>query len=71
MVALRWRPDGGQAILTLRVQSERFDHAWNLLSDTYREVIVPNGGISSQTRCVIDQFQTFTQMVVAIAGGFR
>ena len=42
---MRWRPDGGQAILTLRalVQSERFDHAWNLLSDTYRqEVIVPN-----------------------------
>ena len=42
---MRWRPDGGQAISTLRalVQSERFDHAWNLLSDTYRqEVIVPN-----------------------------
>ena len=36
---MRWRNDGGQAILTLRalVQSERFDHAWQLLSETYRK----------------------------------
>ena len=35
---MRWRNDGGQAILTLRgwVQSHRFDHAWQLLSETYR-----------------------------------
>jgi len=38
---MRWRHDGGQAVLTLRalVQSARFDHAWTLLSDTYRKVV--------------------------------
>jgi len=34
---MRWRNAGGQAVLTFRalVQSERFDHAWPMLSDTY------------------------------------
>ena len=42
---MRWRHAGGQAILTLRalLQSSRFDKAWALLSDTYRqEIKVPN-----------------------------
>jgi len=42
---MRWRHEGGQAILTLRalVQSERFEHAWELLSSTYRqEVTLPD-----------------------------
>ena len=42
---MRWRHDGGQAILTLRalVRSERFDPAWTMLSKTYRqEVTVPD-----------------------------
>ena len=43
---MRWRHEGGQAILTLRslLQSHRFEHAWSLLSATYRaEVLVsPN-----------------------------
>ena len=42
---MRWRHAGGQAILTLRalVQSNRFDHAWSLLSDTYRvDVMLPD-----------------------------
>ena len=35
---MRWRHEGGQAILTLRsqIQSDRFEQAWELLSDTYR-----------------------------------
>jgi len=35
---MRWRHDGGQAILTLRglVHSHRFEQAWTLLSATYR-----------------------------------
>ena len=35
---MRWRPEGGQAILTLRslVQSHRFEQAWSMLSETYR-----------------------------------
>jgi len=35
---MRWGSHGGQAILTLRslVQSQRFDHAWPLLAQTYR-----------------------------------
>ena len=42
---MRWRHDGGQAILTLRalVHSERFDLAWTMLSQTYRKpVTVPD-----------------------------
>lgn len=42
---MRWRHEGGQAILTLRAlaQSARFGHAWEMLSRTYRqEVTVPN-----------------------------
>jgi phenylpyruvate tautomerase PptA (4-oxalocrotonate tautomerase family) len=42
---MRWRHEGGQAILTLRslVQSHRFEHAWSLLSMTYRtEVTAPH-----------------------------
>jgi hypothetical protein len=41
---MRWRHDGGQAILTFRTlcQSERFDRAWALLAQTYqREVKLP------------------------------
>ena len=46
---MRWRHDGGQAILTLRalVQSERFDPAWTMLSQTYRqEVTVPDNVVA-------------------------
>ncbi len=42
---MRWRHEGGQAILTLRalVQSHRFEHAWPLLAATYRtDVSLPN-----------------------------
>ena len=42
---MRWRHDGGQAILTLRAwaQSDRFNRAWNLLAATYkRSVRVPD-----------------------------
>jgi hypothetical protein len=42
---MRWRHEGGQAILTLRglVQSHRFDHAWSMLSATYKaEVVIPD-----------------------------
>jgi hypothetical protein len=42
---MRWRHAGGQAILTLRalLQSGRFEHAWDLVSATYRaEVSVPD-----------------------------
>ena len=41
---MRWRHEGGQAILTFRslCQSERFDRAWALLAQTYRrEVKLP------------------------------
>jgi hypothetical protein len=38
---MRWRNDGGQAILTLRAleQSGRFDRAWRLLAATYVQVV--------------------------------
>ena len=40
---MRWREDGGQAILTLRgwTQSgDRFDRAWAMLAATYKEEVV-------------------------------
>ena len=38
---MRWREEGGQAILTFRslVQSDRFDRAWKLLARTYRATV--------------------------------
>ena len=42
---MRWRHEGGQAILTLRgwAQSERFDRGWSILMETYKqEVALPN-----------------------------
>jgi hypothetical protein len=38
---MRWRHQGGQAILTLRAlhQSERFAQAWTLLSGTYKRTV--------------------------------
>jgi hypothetical protein len=41
---MRWRTEGGQAILTFRAlcQSERFERAWSLLGETYkRSVTLP------------------------------
>ena len=38
---MRWRHDGGQAVLTLRslIQSDRFERAWELLAATYRKTV--------------------------------
>jgi hypothetical protein len=38
---MRWRPAGGQAILTLRAlhQSARFERAWTLLAGTYKGTV--------------------------------
>ena len=50
---MRWRRDGGQAILTLRglIQSDRFGDAWLLLRQTYaRHVEPPNNVISLASR---------------------
>ncbi len=40
---MRWRQEGGQAILTLRglIQSERFEQAWHMLSNTYHAQVLP------------------------------
>ena len=62
---MRWRRPGGQAILTLRalVQSSRFDQAWALLSETYRqEVIVPGNVVAfpCKTCRMTNQCQTYT-----------
>ena len=46
---MQWRHAGGQAILTLRapVQSERFNRAWTLPSNTYRpELIVSHNVVA-------------------------
>ena len=38
---MRWRTAGGQAILTFRAlcQSERFERAWPLLVETYKQAV--------------------------------
>ena len=46
---MRWRHEGGQAVLTLRalVQSERFDRAWDMLGATYKKnVAVPENVVA-------------------------
>jgi hypothetical protein len=50
---MRWRPAGGQAILTFRAlcQSERFERAWSLLGETYkRSVALPRNVIAFKRR---------------------
>ena len=50
---MRWRHDGGQAILTFRslVQSDRFERAWSLLKSGYRkDVSVPENIIALNAR---------------------
>ncbi|MGH8611521.1 MAG: hypothetical protein ACREYF_05620, partial [Gammaproteobacteria bacterium] len=50
---MRWRHDGGQAILTFRAlaQSERFKQAWPLLSGTYRtQVSAPENVVAFPRR---------------------
>lgn len=50
---MRWRTDGGQAILTLRAleQSGRFDRAWRLLAATYvQPVTLPDNVIDLASR---------------------
>lgn len=44
---MRWRTDGGQAILTLRalVQSERFEGGWHLLATTYKRAVTLPGNV--------------------------
>jgi hypothetical protein len=46
---MRWREDGGQAVLTLRslVQSDRFDRGWKLLLNSYKaKVSLPSNVFS-------------------------
>ena len=46
---MRWRQAGGQALLTFRalMPSSRFDQAWTLLSNTYRQdVTVPDNVVA-------------------------
>lgn len=49
---MRWRHDGGQAILTLRAlaQSDRFDRGWALLAHTYRQPVVLPRKVSALQR---------------------
>jgi hypothetical protein len=50
---MRWRHEGGQAILTLRAlcQSDRFERGWNLLAETYKaKVTLPGNVIALPTR---------------------
>ncbi|XYH94934.1 hypothetical protein ACMHYB_45045 [Sorangium sp. So ce1128] len=62
---MRWRHEGGQAILTFRglIQSERFDGAWALLAATYKtevtlfENVIALSDCRRQSRC---QYGSYT-----------
>jgi len=50
---MRWRQEGGQAILTLRslAQSDRFDRAWTMIAQTYvKQVAFPRKVAALPTR---------------------
>jgi hypothetical protein len=50
---MRWRREGGQAILTFRAlaQSDRFDRAWKLLGETYKcHVTLPENVVELRGR---------------------
>ena len=44
---MRWKPEGGQAILTLRglIQSDRFDRAWERIRQAYVVDVQPPNGV--------------------------
>jgi hypothetical protein len=51
---MRWKHEGGQAILTFRAlsQSDRFDRGWNLLAGTYKsKVTMPRNVVAFPSRC--------------------
>ena len=53
---MRWREDGGQAVLTLRslIQSNRFDRGWKLLLNSYKaKISLPNNVLSIAKRASI------------------
>ncbi|MGQ0591214.1 MAG: hypothetical protein ACT4QB_00820 [Gammaproteobacteria bacterium] len=60
---IRWRHAGGQAILSLRalIQSQRFDQAWEMLSQTYRaEITPPDNVVALPRRRIHDQVEAYT-----------
>ena len=50
---MRWRVPGGQAILTFRAlcQSERFERAWPLLVETYKQVVTLPHKVIALSKC--------------------
>ena len=64
---MRWRENGGQAILTLRgwAQSGRFATAWSLLSATYRREVTVSDDMDSPPRSgrLTRQFETHAQII--------
>jgi hypothetical protein len=50
---MRWRTEGGQAILTFRAlcQSERFERAWSLLGETYKRSVTLPRKVIAFSKC--------------------
>jgi hypothetical protein len=50
---MRWRMDGGQAILTFRAlcQSARFERAWSLLGETYKRSVTLPRKVIALSQC--------------------
>ena len=50
---MRWRVPGGQAILTFRAlcQSERFERAWPLLVETYKQTVTLPRKVIALRKC--------------------
>jgi len=57
---MRWRHDGGQAVLTLRalIQSNRFERAWELLAATYRRNVELPRNVIPLRKCPRESVRT-------------
>ena len=63
---MRWRHEGGQAILTFRslIQSGRFNAAWGLVADLYQDgrTARQHCRLSCTATSLTGQFETYTQL---------
>ena len=63
---MRWGAKGGQAILTLRslIQSDRWNHGWTLLRQSYQHTVVVNISAGAATISAARHTENYQQTVV-------
>jgi hypothetical protein len=63
---MRWATQGGQAVLTLRslIQSERWEHGWALLRESYQQAIVVDASADAATISVATHRESYQRTIV-------